>query len=268
MQRRSFRVYFGGTHRFEGLAVEMEDAEKEPDYRVNVKSKKVVLQQIARYKSLLKKLLDGQSQLCEDDKEKLCQEMLTNFEIVVQENIVVDGLPWEEAAEEDGDDCEFGALDDMLDEKIVQTTRKRSIYPKKILPYVVRSLKAERKLMGLFENTVKPQEVKRDPAQDTIMSKVSAAAPEMFSQASLVIKSLKTLKQTAEGLHQVLNMQPSAETVEVYREVFGSSNGEGCPGLCNKAPVRRQTIRRATSETEYSMDYIPLAKIPATSAED
>ncbi|KAL7887852.1 hypothetical protein AOLI_G00028260 [Acnodon oligacanthus] len=246
----------------------MEDAGKEPDYRVNVKSKKVVLQQMARYKRLLGKLLDGQAQLSADDQEKLSQEMLTNFELVVQENIVVDGLPWEEAAEEDGDDCEFGALDDMLDEKIVQTTRKRSLYPKKILPYVVRSLKAERKLMGLFENTVKPQEVKRDPAQDTIMKKVSAAAPEMFSQASAVIKSLKTLKQTAEGLHQVLNMQPSAETVEVYREVFGSSNGEGGPVLCNKAPVRRQTIRRAASETEYSMDYIPLAKIPATSAED
>ncbi|KAI4889814.1 hypothetical protein NFI96_032468, partial [Prochilodus magdalenae] len=272
----SFRLYFGGTHYFENLAVEMEDSaalvldtEKPQDFRVNVKSKKIVLYQLTKYTSLLKKLLDGQSQLSEDSKEKLLQEMLTNFQLMVQENIVVNGLSWEEAAEEDGEDYEFGALDDMLDEKIIQTTRKRSIYPKKILPYVVRSLKAERKLMGLFENTIKPQEVKRDPTQDATMNNVSVAAPMMFKQASAVIKSLKTLKRTADSLNQVLNMKPSPETAEVYQEVFGSSNAKSCPVMCKRVP--RQTIKRAISETEYSMDYVPMdpiPKIPTTSSDN
>lgn len=44
-------------------------------------------------------------------------------------------------------DYECSTVDDLLDEKIVQTSWKRSVYPKKILPYFVRSLKAERKLM-------------------------------------------------------------------------------------------------------------------------
>ncbi|XP_072522215.1 kinetochore-associated protein NSL1 homolog [Salminus brasiliensis] len=267
-------LYFGGTRHFEQLAAEMEDRvgvsdpEKKHDFRIHVKSKRHVTNQLTRYKDLLKTLFDGQSQLSEDDKAKLSQEMLMNFEHVVQENLAVDGLSWEEAADEDGEECEVSTLDDLLDEKIVQTTRKRSIYPKKILPYVVRSLKAERKLMGLFDSTIVPQEVKRDPAQDTIMNNVSAAAPGMFNQASTVIKSLKALKQTAEGLHQVLNMQPSAETLEVYREVFGSSNGEACPVLCNRGPSTRMTIKRAVSETEYSMDYVPMPTTPAALAEN
>ncbi|XP_066533778.1 kinetochore-associated protein NSL1 homolog [Hoplias malabaricus] len=246
----------------------MEERQKKQDYRVNVKSKKIVLQQLAKYKNLLQKMLDSQSRLSEEDREKLSQEMLRNFEHLVQENIAVDGLSWEEAAEENGEDYEFSILDDMLDENIVQTTRKRSIYPKKILPYVVRCLKAERKLMGLFENTVKPQVVKRDPAQDTIMNNVSAAAPRMFKEASTVVKSLATLNQRAEGLNQVLNMQPSAETVEVYREVFGNANGENGPVKCNRAPVNRYTIKRAVAEAEYSMDYIPKSKILTTALEN
>lgn len=44
-------------------------------------------------------------------------------------------------------DYDCSMVDDLLDEKIVQTSWKRSVYPKKILPYFVRSLKAERKLL-------------------------------------------------------------------------------------------------------------------------
>lgn len=38
-------------------------------------------------------------------------------------------------------------LESQLDDTIVGTTRRRSTYPRKILPHVVQSLKAERKLM-------------------------------------------------------------------------------------------------------------------------
>ncbi|XP_062857268.1 kinetochore-associated protein NSL1 homolog [Trichomycterus rosablanca] len=190
-----------------------------------------------------------------------------NFEIAVQLNILVNGLSWDDAPEENGQDSECNTLDDLLDEKIVQTTWKRSAYPKKILPYVVRSLKAERKLMNMFENSIKPQEVKRDENQDAIMNNVTAAAPAMFKQASTVMKSLKALKPMAEGLHQVLNMQPSAKTLETYKEVFSGSNGNSVV-FCNRQPVNKNTIQRALSETEYSMDYVPAIEHPHTSTQD
>lgn len=38
-------------------------------------------------------------------------------------------------------------LDDVLDDAIVEAAWKRRVYPKRILPHVVHSLKAERKLM-------------------------------------------------------------------------------------------------------------------------
>lgn len=38
-------------------------------------------------------------------------------------------------------------LESLLDDTIVETTRRRRTYPRKILPHVVHSLKAERKLM-------------------------------------------------------------------------------------------------------------------------
>ena len=37
--------------------------------------------------------------------------------------------------------------DKLLDESIVETARRRREYPQAIVPYVVRTLKAERKLM-------------------------------------------------------------------------------------------------------------------------
>ncbi|KAK1795773.1 hypothetical protein P4O66_008841 [Electrophorus voltai] len=257
-------------------------ANKDEGFKVNVKSKRVVVYQLAKYKHLFKNLLDGQSQLRDEDKNKLLGEVLTtlyvfffnrvllrfqNFQLAVQENIVVDGFSWEEAPEEDGEDCELSALDDLLDEKIIQTTWKRSIYPKKILPYVVRCLKAERKLMDLFQNGMKPQEVKRDAVQDAIMNNVSVTAPKLFKQASTVMKSLKALQQTAEGLQQVLNTQFSAHTLEAYREVVGTTSSQACPLLCQGQTAHRHTIKRAVSEAEYSMDYVPTPKAPATSAE-
>ncbi|KAK9956726.1 hypothetical protein ABG768_014439 [Culter alburnus] len=226
------------------------------DFRVNVKSKKIVRDQLEKYKNLFKKLLDGQCHISQEDKDKLLQEMVVNFEFTVQENIVIGGLSWDEASEEYCEDYER-TVNDILDEKIVETACKRSSYPKQIRNQVVRSLRAERKLLGLYEQAVKPQDIKPDPAHDTIIRNVSAAAPTMFKQASTVMKSLKSLKQAAEGLRQVLDMQPSAETVEVYREVLGSSVGDVCLDLHHRLP---SSIKRAASDSEYSADYVPAPK--------
>ncbi|XP_026146534.1 kinetochore-associated protein NSL1 homolog [Carassius auratus] len=232
------------------------DRESGADFRVNVKSKKHVREQLEKYKDLFKKLLDGQCHISEEDKAKLLQEMVVNFEFTVQENLVIGGLSWDEVSEDYCEDYD-STINDILDEKIVETACKRNSYPKQIRNQVVRSLRAERKLLGLYEQTVKPQDLKPDPAQDTAIRNVSAAAPAMLKQASTVMKSLKSLKQAAEGLRQVLDMQPSAESVEIYSEVFGSSVGDVYPDIHHRLP---STIKRAASDSEYSADYVPAPK--------
>lgn len=52
------------------------DRERGADFRVNVKSKKHVREQLEKYKDLFKKLLDGQCHISEEDKAKLLQEMV------------------------------------------------------------------------------------------------------------------------------------------------------------------------------------------------
>ncbi|XP_030628065.1 kinetochore-associated protein NSL1 homolog [Chanos chanos] len=238
-------------------------SESGQDFRVKLKSKKIVVDQLTKYKHSLKKLLDSQSQISEDDKEKL----LATFEQTVQENVLISGLSWEEAPDDEGNDDECSALDDVLDEKIVQTSAKRRFYPKKILPYVVRALKAERKLMDFYVSMVNPEDMKKDPVQADLMKNVSEAAPGMLSQARTVSKSLRSLQQSAEGLYQALNMELSAESLEVYREVFGCSVQDSSPALLSAAPGLRQTVRRAVVEAEYSDDYIPPRKRTAMPSE-
>uniref|UniRef100_A0A8C1NLM2 NSL1 component of MIS12 kinetochore complex n=1 Tax=Cyprinus carpio TaxID=7962 RepID=A0A8C1NLM2_CYPCA len=122
------------------------DRESGADFRVNVKSKKHVREQLEKYKDLFKKLLDGQCHISEEDKAKLLQEMVVNFEFTVQENLVIGGLSWDEVSEEYCEDYD-STINDILDEKIVETACKRNSYPKQIRNQVVRSLRAERKLL-------------------------------------------------------------------------------------------------------------------------
>ncbi|XP_021467684.2 kinetochore-associated protein NSL1 homolog isoform X2 [Oncorhynchus mykiss] len=230
---------------------------EEEEYRVKFTSKKNLVEQIKKYKELLKKVLNGQPQLSEEAKQLLQEELLANFETAVQENVLINNQTWEEAPDEEEDEC--SALDDLLDENIVGTSRKRRKGPKEILPYVVRSLKAERKLMGMYEEVVKPQEMGKDPVQDTIMTTLLDAAPRMFKQASAVMKSLQVVQQRAEGLGQVLNMCPTAESQEVFREVMGSRpNGEE-----KTASRTRPPIKRAMEQTELRNNYAPGLKRPA-----
>lgn len=53
-----------------------EGCENGADFRVNVKSKKHIREQLEKYKDLFKKLLDGQCHISEEDKAKLLQEMV------------------------------------------------------------------------------------------------------------------------------------------------------------------------------------------------
>ncbi|XP_035280193.1 kinetochore-associated protein NSL1 homolog [Anguilla anguilla] len=240
------------------------EMETEKDYRVKLKSKKVVTDQLGKYRELIKKLLDGQSTITEEVKQQILEELLRDFDRGVQENILINGKAWEDAPNEGDDEEDCKALDDLLDENILETTMKRSSYPKKILPYVVRSLKAERELMGLYKEVVKPQEMKKDPVQETIMMNLSEAAPKITRQASSVMKSLQGLQQKAAGVCQVLSMQPTAESREIHAEVFGAPGGEAAPLVPGGIARNGQPLKRAVLEMELSSAYaLPVKKPPA-----
>ncbi|KAM4633994.1 kinetochore-associated protein NSL1 homolog [Polymixia lowei] len=230
--------------------------ESSQDYRVLISTKKVVVEQIKEYTLVLKKVLEDQPNLDEQTKQLLLQELLANFEAAVQENVLVNGQPWDEAPDDNED--EATALENLLDDTIVETTRRRRRYPREILPHVVRSLKQERKLMSLYDQTVKPQVLVKDPGHENTMSTLSAAAPGMVKQAIQVIKSIDTLQKQAEGLCQVLNMKPSHTSLEIHKEVFGL-NGQSDAQLppSSKAIRSRQPIKRAVEETAARNCYMP-----------
>ncbi|XP_019911676.1 kinetochore-associated protein NSL1 homolog isoform X2 [Esox lucius] len=229
---------------------------KETDYRVKLTSKTIVVEHIKKYKELLKTLLNSQSRLSEEAKQLFRKELLLNFETAVQENVLINDETWDEAPEEED---EANALQNLLDDNIVETAQKRRKCPKEIIPYVVRSLKSERKLLGLYKEVVKPEELQMDPVQETIMSSVSDAAPCMFKHASTVVKSIQAVQQRAEGLKQVLNSRPSAESLDVLEDVFASM-----PNKASKMTSReRPPIKRAVEYTELRNNYAPGLKRPA-----
>ncbi|KAM9354526.1 kinetochore-associated protein NSL1 homolog isoform 2-T2 [Pholidichthys leucotaenia] len=240
--------------------------EKEEEFRVQISSKKEVSETIKRYKDLLKTVLDGQTEINEKTKGVLLQELLENFEAAVQLNVLVNGQTWEEAPDVKED--EAVDVESLLDETIVETTRRRRVFPKKILPHVVHALKAERKIMGLYEKTVQPQEVLRDPEQGkfllflkSIMKDLSAGAPAMVKQAIQIIKSINTLQKQAKGLCQILNTKPSQESVEIHRAVMNlDSRLEALPPPVKGATRSREPKKRAAEKAVASGGYVPHAK--------
>ncbi|KAM4521431.1 kinetochore-associated protein NSL1 homolog [Odontesthes bonariensis] len=233
--------------------------ETNQEYRVQVTSKREVTELINRCKEILKSALDGQPEVAEETKQVLLQELLANFEAAVQVNVLVNGQPWDEVPDVEED--EAVDLDSLLDDTIVETTRRRRTYPGKILPHVVHALRAERKIMGLYEHAVKPQEVVKDPEQESIMSDLSAAAPGMVKQAIQVIKSINTLQKQAEGLCEILKMKPSHTSLEIHREVFGCNGQSDAPlPPANGATRSRRPIKRAAEEAAAAEGYVPRAK--------
>ncbi|KAK1889297.1 Kinetochore-associated protein NSL1 like [Dissostichus eleginoides] len=227
--------------------LEREDTNEE--FRVKVTSKKQVIQQINEYKNILQTAFNGQTGVAEETKTRLLHELLANFEAAVQENVLVNGQPWEEAP--DVEEEEPLDLESLLDDSIVETTRRRRAYPKQILPHVVHTLRAERKLMRLYGNAVKPQEFVKDHEQEIIMRDLSAAAPVVVTRA---IQSISTLQKQAEGLCEIMNTKTSAATLEINRVVLGVNDQS------DAASRSRQPIKRAVEESAAAGCYVALSK--------
>uniref|UniRef100_A0A1A7WN69 NSL1, MIND kinetochore complex component, homolog n=1 Tax=Iconisemion striatum TaxID=60296 RepID=A0A1A7WN69_9TELE len=240
--------------------------EEMQEHRVHVTSKKNVTELINRHKEVLRAALDGQTNVLEETKRSLLNELLDNFEAAVQLNVLVNGQTWEEAPDVEAEN-EAIDLESLLDDTIVETTRKRRTFPKKILPHVVHALKTERKIMASYELPVKPADIK-DPDQESFMSDLSSAAPGMVKQAIQVIKSIKVLQQQTEGLCEILNSKPSPASMEIHREVFGPNSQSNAPPAANRITGIRLPVKRAAEETVAAELYGPPAKKPERRAGD
>ncbi|XP_041108619.1 kinetochore-associated protein NSL1 homolog [Polyodon spathula] len=236
---------------------------EERDHKLHCYSKRSVAELLEKYRGLLK---GGQDRKAQFSRDHLLQELQLHFDAAVQENITINGETWEGASEEQPtNDADNKSLDDLLDEHILETVLRRKHYPKKILPYVVRRLKAEREMMGLYQQVVTPHKITSDPEQDVIMTNVLASAPGMAKQASTVMKSLQALLQRAEGLSQVMKMEPDIKLPKALQAVFEHEKTEDkCNSPLEVTPTESGTkkslkitcpLKRKSVETEMRAMY-------------
>uniref|UniRef100_A0A3B5KPS8 NSL1 component of MIS12 kinetochore complex n=1 Tax=Xiphophorus couchianus TaxID=32473 RepID=A0A3B5KPS8_9TELE len=194
-----------------------EDPEQE--FRVRLTSKRKTTELMNRCCELLRSALDGQPDISEDSRRVLVQELL-NFEAAVRLNVLVDGQPWDEAPDLEGTSYEEAlCLDSLLDDSILDTAWRRRSYPKRILVHVVHALKAERKVL------------------------VGSVQPTSLT-VRLSLQSIDALQQQATGLCEILNLKPSAASLQIHREVLGSTAMPPAGG----AARGRQPVHRAVEE--------------------
>ncbi|XP_047244679.1 kinetochore-associated protein NSL1 homolog [Girardinichthys multiradiatus] len=240
-----------------------QDKDPDQEYRVRLRSKGKATELMNSCSEVLRSALDGQPELPEETRRVLLEELLANFEAAVRLNVLVGGQPWDEAPDLEGE--EVVDLDGLLDDTILETTGKRYSYPKRILSHVVHALKAERKILGLYETSVLPEDIQKDPDQENIMNDVSAAAPGMVKQAIQVIKSIGTLHKQAEDLCEILHMKPSSTSLQIHREVLGATAQLDALPPAGGAVRTRQLIKRAVEEAAAAEGYVPDTKKPERS---
>ncbi|XP_067150663.1 kinetochore-associated protein NSL1 homolog [Apteryx mantelli] len=149
-------------------------------------------------------------------------DALWNFETAVQENISINGQPWQETS--DDSELQSGSnikiLEDQFDELIVETTTKRKRWPKKILMHAIQTMKGEQEMLKLYQPVVTPEEIRSQPSQDAYMAELKQLAEVASKQISGVMKSLPALIERAEGFSQALTWQPTLELCKLRQEVF------------------------------------------------
>ncbi|NXJ52039.1 NSL1 protein, partial [Spizaetus tyrannus] len=149
-------------------------------------------------------------------------DALWNFETAVQENVTVNGQPWEETS--DDSELQSGSnikiLEDQFDELIVETTKKRKQWPKKILMHAIQTMKAEQELLKLYQPFVTPEEIRSQPSQDAYIADLKQVTETASKQIGGAMKSLPALIERAEGFSQALTWQPTLELCKLRQEVF------------------------------------------------
>ncbi|XP_077408821.1 kinetochore-associated protein NSL1 homolog [Vanacampus margaritifer] len=233
-------------------------SETNEDFRVRVTSKKQVIGQMNQYKAILNEALDEQTEIPEDTKQRLLEQLLADFEAAVQASVLVNGQTWDDAPDGDDDDDDvdkLAELEDELDGAIVGMTQKRRTLPPQILRSAIHALKMERQLADLKGKAVKPQQKLKNTLTEILPHRPSGLT-EHTTQA---IKSIRTLQNQAEGLLELISMKTSQASLVVHQEVFGSNQSEETPPPSpNSAQcsVDRLLVRRDVQDAVASAGYV------------
>ncbi|XP_069787433.1 kinetochore-associated protein NSL1 homolog [Narcine bancroftii] len=181
--------------------------------RVRCGSRRAVRAAIERVFEPLRERLQG---------ERL-EEARRLFEAAVQDNVLINGMLWQEVSEEE--ELKYGNgiqnLDDDLDECIKETASKRKQIPRKIVGQLAKTMKAERELLKLYQPVVnlqvKMEAYPEQASKETIIMQMTSSAAQDMNDA---IKDLPAFKKKAEGLLQTLSLVPVMRQSQTNKTVF------------------------------------------------
>ncbi|XP_051868581.1 kinetochore-associated protein NSL1 homolog isoform X2 [Pristis pectinata] len=186
-----------------------------PGVRVRCCSRRAVLAALERLSEPLRDRLQGERQ----------QEARRIFETAVQENILINGMLWQEVSEEE--DLRYGNgiknLDDDLDECIKETTSKRKQFPRKIIGHLAKTMKAERELLKLYQPAVNMQmKMEVHPEQVSKETEIMKTTSNISQDMSDAMKDLPVFMEKAQGLLQTLSLAPVVKQSQTNKTVFSN----------------------------------------------
>ncbi|XP_042301117.1 kinetochore-associated protein NSL1 homolog [Sceloporus undulatus] len=235
------------------------------DPRVQCRSRGWASQLLGDYRPFLEKLGAGQP-LENQGLEQALAEALWNFETAVQENITVNGQPWQESSDDLQNDADIKLLEDRLDDLIVQVASKRNQYPREVQVQVVKALKAQQKLLDCYQTTANLQKITPKPSQDLHMADLSLATKNASKLIGESFKSLSSLLEKAEGFSKVLSLQPTLEQCKLHQEIVAGSEEK----QENKIDVKNLTsqVEVIPTQTAISNSILLKLKRPSCSTQE
>ncbi|KAG5202584.1 hypothetical protein R6Z07F_011857 [Ovis aries] len=189
------------------------------DFRVRCTSKRAVTEVLELCSSFVQKLGDA---LPEEIREPALRDAQWTFESAVQENVSINGQAWQEASDSYFVDSDIKVLEDQFDEIIVDLATKRKQYPRKILEYVIKIIKAQQEILKQYHPVVHLLDLKYDPDPAPRLENLRCRGETVAKEISEAMKSLPALIEQGDGFSQVLKMQPVIQLQRVHQEVFSS----------------------------------------------
>uniref|UniRef100_A0A8C5RWV5 NSL1 component of MIS12 kinetochore complex n=1 Tax=Laticauda laticaudata TaxID=8630 RepID=A0A8C5RWV5_LATLA len=191
--------------------------------RVQCLSRRWTAELLDHFRPFVRRLGAGQTVETEN-LEQAVGEALWNFETAVQENITVNGQPWQESSDLQND-TDIKLLEDQLDELIVEVSSKRNQFPRKMQINVVKGIKMQQKLLS-YQPFVNCQDIQVEPSQDQSMVELRISTKTMSRHTGESFKSLSSLVERAEGFSKALSLQQTLEQCRLHQEIMFVSEVE------------------------------------------
>ncbi|XP_033916581.1 kinetochore-associated protein NSL1 homolog [Melopsittacus undulatus] len=187
------------------------------DSRVRCRCRRTVAEVMELCEPFLRALAHGQPGGAADEGDAFW-----SFKTALQENITINGHPWDEAQDESTQQSgsDIKTLEDEFDDIIVGTTTKRKQWPRKILMHAIQAMKAEQELLKLYQPVIPPEEIRSPPSQDAYIADLKQMMETASEHIRGVMKTLPGLVEKAEGFSQALTWQPTLELCRVQQGVF------------------------------------------------